>query len=181
MDVQLNILARIADPNPLLNNIKASIAAARKAGIPVIYCTVQFREGFPEISENNKMFRAIKTMPAYASPEAVAIHPAVQPQPGDVHVFKRRISAFAGSDLEIVLRAGGIRHLVLCGVSTSGVVLSTVREAADKDFELTVLHDCCNDADEEVHRVLTQKVFVRQAEVLDHIAWIEQLNTMRHR
>ena len=86
-------------------------------------------------------------------------------------VTKRRVSAFAGSDLEVVLRAQGIRHLVLAGIATSGVVLSTVRLAADLDYQLTVLADGCLDADPEVHRVLVGKVFPRQAEVTSITDW----------
>jgi nicotinamidase-related amidase len=81
------------------------------------------------------------------------------------------VSAFTGSDLEVMLRSFEIKHLVLCGISTSGVVLSTVREAADKDYRITVLSDCCADRDEEVHRVLTTKIFPRQAEVITLEEW----------
>ncbi len=70
------------------------------------------------------------------------------------------------SDLEEVLRAQGITHLVLCGIATSGVVLSRLREAADKDYILTVLSDCCEDSDEEVQRVEMSRIFPRQAEVI---------------
>ena len=87
------------------------------------------------------------------------VHPAVAPRPGDVVVTKRRGSAFAGSDLDVVLRAGRIEALVLSGIATSGVVLSTLRQAADLDFSLTVLSDGCSEADEEVHRLLCEKVF----------------------
>ena len=73
------------------------------------------------------------------------------------------------------MRAQGISHLVLCGIATSGVVLSTLREAADKDYQLTVLADCCVDGDEEVHRVLLSKVFPRQAEVIQASEWIAKL------
>lgn len=52
------------------------------------------------------------------------------------------------------------------------MVLSTIREAADKDYDLTVLSDCCADKDEEVQRVLTTKVFTRQADVLTLEEWI---------
>ena len=99
------------------------------------------------------------------------IHPEVTPEPGDIVVTKRRVSAFAGSDLDVVLRAGGIDHLVLTGIATSGVVLSTLREAADRDLTLTVLADACLDSDPEVHRVLTEKVFPMQAEVTTVAEW----------
>jgi nicotinamidase-related amidase len=90
-------------------------------------------------------------------------------------ITKKRVSAFAGSDLDLVLRSGGIEHLVLTGVATSGVVLSTLRQAADLDFRITVLADGCADSDEEVHRVLTEKVFPRQAEVLTIDEWTRSL------
>ena len=175
MDVQVGIVARIAQPQNLLNNIKATIEAARKKSIPIIYVTVQFRKGFPEISANNKSFSVIKSNSGFDTTEQTAIHSTVAPSANDIHIIKRRVSAFTGSDLEVVLRGQNINHLVLCGIATSGVVLSTLREAADKDYTLTVLEDCCADSDEEVHSVLTKKIFSRQAEVLKHTEWIETL------
>jgi nicotinamidase-related amidase len=76
--------------------------------------------------------------------------------------------------LEVVLRAQGIQHIILSGVSTSGVVLSTLREAADKDYRITVLSDCCTDGDIEVHNVLINKVFPRQAAVFTLDEWCKQ-------
>ena len=100
---------------------------------------------------------------------------ALSPVAGDVVVVKRRVSAFTGSDLEVVLRALEVDQLVLAGIATSGVVLSTVREAADRDYRLTVLADACADQDDEVHRVLTEKVFPRQAEVTTVDTWVSTL------
>jgi nicotinamidase-related amidase len=102
--------------------------------------------------------------------------PALTPEGNDVVVTKRRVSAFTGSDLEVVLRAGKIDHLVLCGIATSGVVLSTLREAADKDYACTVLADLCADTDAEVHAVLTGKVFPRQARVMNAADWVASLD-----
>jgi nicotinamidase-related amidase len=84
--------------------------------------------------------------------------------------------AFTGSDLDVLLRAADARHLALAGIATSGVVLSTLRQAADLDFELTVLVDACADADAEVHRVLTEKVFPRQATVTTAGGWAASLS-----
>jgi nicotinamidase-related amidase len=100
-----------------------------------------------------------------------AIHDAVAPAPGDIVVTKRRVSAFAGSDLDLLLRSLGISSLVLTGIATSGVVLSTLRQAADLDYRLTVLADGCLDNDPEVHRVLTEKVFPVQATVCTIADW----------
>jgi nicotinamidase-related amidase len=60
---------------------------------------------------------------------------------------------------------------VLAGIATSGVVLSTLRQAADLDYQLTVLADGCLDADPDVHQVLLGKVFPRQAEVTTIADW----------
>ena len=95
-----------------------------------------------------------------------------------IHDEERRHRAFTGSDLELILRAKNIDHLVLTGISTSGVVLSTLREAVDKDYILTVLSDLCADRDEEVHRVLTEKVFPRHADVLSSTAWLSTLRSV---
>lgn len=175
MDVQQVIVGRFEEPT-YLPRLNEAIGAARGAGIPVIYVVVGFRPGYPEVSPRNKTFGALKERGGFAHGEAAAeIHPDVAPEPGDIVVTKKRVSAFAGSDLDVVLRARDIKHLVLAGIATSGVVLSTVRQAADLDFGLTVLADGCLDADPEVHRVLTEKVFPRQADVVTVEQWAKAL------
>jgi nicotinamidase-related amidase len=178
MDVQEGIVTRYAQTGDVLIPISAAIRAARDVAIPVIYVKVAFRPGFPEISPRNKSFSATRQQQSSlsAAMTAMEIHPTIAPEPTDIVVTKRRVSAFSGSDLEVVLRAQYITHLVLCGIATSGVVLSTLREAADKDYQLTVLADCCVDSDEEVQRVLLSKVFPRQAEVLNVEGWVAKLN-----
>jgi nicotinamidase-related amidase len=106
---------------------------------------------------------------------ATEIHPAIAPEPGEIVVVKKRVSAFSGSDLELVLGARKITALVLAGIATSGVVLSTLREAADRDYRLLVLTDACADSDPEIHRVLTEKVFPRQAEIATVAEWTARL------
>jgi nicotinamidase-related amidase len=178
MDMQVGIVTRFAQTGDFLAPTSTAITAARAASIPVIYVVVAFRPGYPEISPRNKTFSTImqRQSSLSASLTTMEIHPDIAPLPTDIVVTKRRVSAFSGSDLEVVLRAKDITHLVLCGIATSGVVLSTLREAADKDYQLSVLADCCVDGDEEVQRVLLSKVFPRQAEVLNAEAWVVKLN-----
>ncbi|GAA2760366.1 cysteine hydrolase family protein [Actinopolymorpha rutila] len=174
MDLQNAMVGRVKDSR-YVRRVAGAIGAARDAGIPVMYVVVGFRPGHPEVSAANKTFGAIPP-PAFtaADPDA-AIHPDVAPLADDVVITKRRVSAFTGSDLDVVLRATGVDRLVLSGIATSGVVLSTLRQAADLDYRLTVLADGCYDPDPEVHRVLTEKVFPRQAEVVDVEDWISSL------
>src|SRR5579871_263304 len=153
MDIQPTTMGMLGDnASALTTTLKKAIAAARKAAIPVFYIVVGFRKGIPEITADtrNKSFAALRTA-AWPGIENPVVDPSVEPLPGEIVITKRRVSAFAGSDLEVILRGHRIDHLVLTGISTSGVVLSTLREAADKDYQLTVLSDACADRDPEVH------------------------------
>jgi nicotinamidase-related amidase len=175
MDVQTRIVGMLPDSTQLVKNIKTAIDYAHKKSIPVIYVAVQFRSGFPEVSQNNKSFSAIKeNQSAFGDPKEMEIYPKIKPEKQDLTVIKKRVSAFTGSDLEVILRSLGVGHIVLTGIATSGVVLSTVREAADKDYQITVLSDCCADRDEDVHDILISKVLPRQADVKPVAAWIKE-------
>jgi nicotinamidase-related amidase len=172
LDMQAGIVDMLPDSKAIIGNVAEAIANARDKKIPVIYVAVGFRQGAPEINKNNKSFAGSKERFANMDmTEFMKIHPDLAPLAGELTVIKRRVSAFTGSDLEVILRAYDIQHIVLTGIATSGVVLSTIREAADKDYLITVLADCCADGDEEVHRVLTTEIFPRQAEVLMVKEW----------
>jgi len=168
MDFQTLIVEGfVTDKEQLLQVTAKLLEAARKARITVIYVVVGFRAGYPEVSALNMSFSAVKEMGRFAPGDTSAeIHPAVAPKPGEPVVTKHRVGAFAGTDLDMILRANGIETLLLTGIATSGVVLSTVRHAADADYRLLVVKDCCSDRDAEVHRVLMEKVFSRQAVVV---------------
>ncbi|MFC9059333.1 cysteine hydrolase family protein [Streptomyces sp. NPDC057074] len=171
MDVQNVIVDRYADES-CLSRLREAIEAARAAGLPVIHVTVGFRPGRAEISPRNRMFGPLADRaPSPQEEWANAIHSEAAPLASEPVVVKRRVSGFAGSDLDVILRSQGVEHLVLAGIATSGVVLSTLRQAADLDFGLTVLSDACADADPEVHWVLMEKVFPQQAQVLTVRDW----------
>lgn len=173
MDMQVPFIGMLPNSAEITGKVARAIASARTNNIPVIYVVVGFRQAAPEISASNKGFMANKQLFANIPPtDFTAIHPDLAPLENECVVTKRRVSAFTGSDLEVLLRAFNIHHIILTGIATSGVVLSTIREAADKDYQITVLSDACADRDEEVHQVLTTKVFPRQADVLTVAEWI---------
>lgn len=146
--------------------VAQAVAHARTSGIPVIYVVVGFRPGAPEIQARHRARFSSLDMA-----EFMQIDPTVAPQPGELTVVKRRTGAFAGTDLEVVLRTLGIGQLVLTGFATSGAVLSTVCAAADQDYALTVLADACLDPDPQVQQTLIEKVFPRKATVLTVAEW----------
>ena len=170
MDIQGPMVNGLANKEEYLRKMQLTIDAARADNISVIYVVVGFRPNMPEFNPRNKGLRALRS--TGAADALVNPMPVLTFTETDVVVTRRRVSAFTGSDLEIILRAKNIDHLVLTGISTSGVVLSTFREAVDKDYILTVLSDLCADRDEEVHRVLTEKVFPRHADVISSTVWL---------
>ena len=130
---------------------RANKVLARRKGIPVIYIEVVRGDRTPEH----------------------AILAQVTPQAGDVVLTKHRMGPFSTTDLNERLKKLGIETLVLMGVASSGCVLSTVRWAADIDYKLIVLSDCCADRDDEVQRVLMEKIFPGQATVTAAKEFIE--------
>ena len=145
---------------------KEVLDAARDAGVFVAYIVVNFRTGFPEISDLNKTFSARKTSGQSPVPDPLAlIHPSVTPRQDEPVIVKHRVNAFFGTDLDVILRSQGVDTLILMGHATSGVILSTVRYAADADYKLIVIEDGCADRDPEIHTMLMEKIFPRQATV----------------
>ena len=150
-----------------LERAREVLDAAREAGIFVAYCVSHFRPGYPEVPASNNprsAMRASGQVPP-ADP-ATLLHPSVKPKEGEPVISKHRTSAFSGSAFETILRSQGIETLILMGHSTSGVILSTVRLAADLDYRLIVVEDGCADRDMEVHKLLMDKVFPRQGTVV---------------
>ncbi|VUS33200.1 Isochorismatase family protein YecD [Klebsiella spallanzanii] len=148
----------------VIRNTASLIAAARAAAVPVIYISVGFRKGYPEVSKNNTIFSSIKENGMFmADNENTAIHPEVAPAENEAVIVKRRVGAFSFTELEMILRAQGIETLILTGVTTSGVVLSTVGQAFDLDYRLVVAGDCCADPDHDTNLFILDKILPQHA------------------
>jgi nicotinamidase-related amidase len=169
MDYQVDVLEKFmapADPSEVLSVLPKLLAAARSASMLVIYVGVSFRPGYPEISPRNPTFSVIgQSGLLQAGSPGAQTHPAVAPIKGEPVVTKHRVSAFGGTDLQTILQSRAVETLMLAGVHTSGVVLSTLRQAFDLDYRILVAGDCCADPDREVHDMLLSRVFPRQATV----------------
>lgn len=172
MDVQKYTLRSLKDANYYIHGIARALSAARQAGMPVIYVVVGFRPGYPEVHPDNQAFMNMKKLNVgLDDPDNYTVPDSIGPKGDDLMVIKKRFSAFTGSGLDLILRSRQIRHLVLAGISTSGVVLSTLREASDKDYRITVLADGCADKDETVHQMLLERIFPRQARLTTIEDW----------
>jgi nicotinamidase-related amidase len=172
MDVQENFMS-LVDPEKAevyLENVNRALSAARAKNIQVIFVVCGFRPGNIDIAPWNKNLSNVSKMGIDLS-HGYTVHSSLEKHENEVIVIKKRASAFSGSDLEIVLRSLRMEELVLTGIATSGVVLSTLREAANKDYRITVLSDGCFDFEEDIHDFLMSKVFPKQANVLSVQEW----------
>ena len=128
-------------------------AAARQKGIPVIFLRFQKAERTPD----------------------TGLHPQLVVQPGELVLTKKKSSPFSTTDLDKRMKKRGIDTLVILGVYTGGAVLSTVKWAAEMDYRMFVLSDCCAERDEEVQRVLMEKVLTHKTTVLTANGFLELL------
>jgi nicotinamidase-related amidase len=146
---------QVSERNVLAKTAKA-IAAARKAGAKIGYVRVGFSSDYRECPPNSPIFSGARNNGIFQlGTKGTEVHPAVAPAPGDFDIVKHRVSPFYATSLEAILRANGIERIVLCGVSTNGVVHSGAREAHDRDYEVVILEDCCAGvtADEHMHAI----------------------------
>ena len=168
MDYQHAVLGAVADAGRILDRAQQALGWARANDVQVVYVRVAFTaEDFDQVPSHSKAFAALAASKFLldGSPEA-ALHESLEVRDGDMVVRKTRFGAFSTTALYGDLHAKGIDTLVVAGISTSGVVLSTLRDAADQDYRLFVLADATADPDPEVHRVLIDKVFPHQADIL---------------
>ncbi|MFI9724038.1 cysteine hydrolase family protein [Streptomyces sp. NPDC052396] len=172
MDYQPAILAFVPegeDRDALLGRVAGAIADVRAHGGVIAYVRVGFTEAdWDAIPASNKSFAPLaQHRVMHHKDPAAAVHERLAPQDGDIIVRKTRYGSMSTTDLDQQLRGRGITTLVVCGISTSGVVLSTVIDAADRDYQLYVLSDGVADPDTEVHDILLHKVFPARAHIID--------------
>ena len=180
MDYQNAMVSAVADADAILDRARQALTWARKNDVQVVYVRVAFApEDFAEVPTHSKAFAALAENKYLqdGSPEA-ALHESLEVLDGDIVVRKTRFGAFSTTELYRELHAKGLDTLIVAGISTSGVVLSTLRDAADQDYRLFVLADATADPDPEVHRVLVEKVFPHQADILE-TADLEALSAAR--
>lgn len=169
MDVQTGVVSVYVKEDGFIPRVARVLQVARHAGMRVVHVKVGFRPSVPEASPRNVFLSAVKASARHQQffqGDSGAIHPGVASEPNDLIVTKTRVSAFAGTDLNLLLRANEIDTLVLLGIATSGVVLSTFLEAFDADYRLVVIKDCCADTDAELHTCLTERLFPRVSSVM---------------
>jgi nicotinamidase-related amidase len=160
-DLQLGITRDHPFAAEVVPRAAALAAGAREQGHLVVFVRTQFRPNGADVSARNASVQAVFGMgDSYHEGSAqVELDPGLGRAPGDVVVTKRRTSAFAGTDLGLVLRSSGVDTVVIAGVATSAMVAATVYDAADRDFRVGVAGAACADPARAVHDFLIGTLF----------------------
>ena len=162
-DIQRGITAAFPFTQDVVAPLTELLPRARAAGVLVVFVRIAFRPNRADLPPDNAMFASFFEAREIFHEGAAGTEIALPVEPEDVVVLKRRASAFAGTDLEVVLRAQAIDHIAVAGVATSAMVAATCYDAADRGYRITVLRDGCADSDPEVHDLFMNKIFPGRA------------------
>ncbi|AJY16363.1 isochorismatase family cysteine hydrolase [Burkholderia multivorans] len=164
MHYQTDILGLFPSVAPmLLANTRALCDAARAKGVRVYFANLDFSPGYPEVSPLNKNGQGIKRLGLFVGDRT---SPELGPRDDEPVIGAQRASVFFGTDLEARLVARNIDTLIMVGIASTGVVLSSVAYASDADFRLYTVKDCCYDPDPVVHEHLFATAFESRTNVL---------------
>lgn len=147
----------------LLASTRKLCDAARAKGVAIYFVNLRFSPGYPEVSPSNKNGQGIKQLGLFIDDRTA---PELNQQPNEPLIVAHRASVFFGTDLEVRLSERGIDSLIMVGIASTGVMLSSVAYASDADFRLYTVKDCCYDPDEVVHEHLFSTAFESRTTVL---------------
>jgi len=164
MHYQTDILELFPSVAPtLLANTRKLCDAARAKGVSVYFAKFHFSPGYPEVSPLNKNGQGVKRLGLFVEDR---ISPELGRQANEPIIVAHRASVFFGTDLQVRLSAQGIDTLIMVGIASTGVMLSSVAYASDADFRLFTVKDCCYDPDQVVHDHLFATAFESRTTVL---------------
>lgn len=128
------------------------LAIARSRGAPVVYARAAFRPGYPDLVRNCGLFEQVAATGCLqeGTPGAEII-PELAPEAGEPIVTHARLSAFKGTELELMLRARGVTSVLMTGVATNVTVEGTARDAVDLGYRTVIAADACAAADGPAH------------------------------
>jgi nicotinamidase-related amidase len=171
-DVQQGITSSYPFTKQVVPPLAELLPRARAAGALVVFVRFAFRGNGADLPPGNALLETFYEAGDTFHEGSVGAEIALPVANEDVVVLKRRASAFAGTDLDLVLRARGVSTLAIAGVATSAMVAATCYDAADRDYQVTVLRDGCADGDVGMHDFFMDAVFPsRGFEVVPCAGW----------
>jgi maleamate amidohydrolase len=150
------------------------LAAARRAGIPVVVTEVRL---CADGADAGVFFRKVRGLRAFCegSPYAEFID-GLEPRPGELRLTKKYASAYFGTALQSYLNAARIDTVLIAGLSTSGCIRATALDTMQHGFVPIVVGDAVGDRDPAVHAANLFDIGQKMAEVWDLRRALEYLD-----
>jgi nicotinamidase-related amidase len=157
----------------VIDQIAALIAAAREAGAPVVYTRVAWKPDFSDLAVNSPLLGIVaQSRCLKEGSELAEIVEPLKPHDDDIVLTHQRIGAFAGTDLDTILRGKGITTLLFAGVATNASVEGTARVASDLGYRVVIVEDACSAANPEAH-----EASINSLGLLAEIATVDDIRT----
>jgi nicotinamidase-related amidase len=146
-------MAKLIKENDVLGAIARLAEAGRAAKVPIIHVRHAYRPDYLDAPQNTPILASMKSNEILKDGTwGAEIHQGLTPHTADIVIVKTRVSSFYSSQLEAILSAQGITHLVLTGIATDGVVEGTARDGVDRGYYVVIPEDCCATFSMEAHR-----------------------------
>jgi nicotinamidase-related amidase len=146
-------LAKLIKENDVLGTIARLAEAGRAAKVPIIHVRHAYRPDYLDAPQNTPILASMKSNEILKDGTwGAEIHQGLTPNTADIVIVKTRVSSFYSSQLEAILSAQGITHLLLTGIATDGVVEGTARDGVDRGYYVMIPEDCCVTFSMEAHR-----------------------------
>lgn len=149
-----------------VENTAKLLNKARDAGIKVIFVKVGYSKDYREIISSKEPVQQMtpQTGAMIWDTWGTEFPEQLKPEASELVIKKSRISPFSNPQFEENLK--GIETLILTGVATNFVVESTARTAADLDYEVIVIEDCCASLNQEMHDFSIKNILPNIAKVI---------------
>jgi maleamate amidohydrolase len=177
------VKAYLEKDSPLYAGVEAALAsnqrllaAARSAGIPVIFTNVQYETGG---ADGGVFYRKVPALRVFQRGSPLGAFPdSLLPISGEIVVTKQYASAFFGTDLAAILRDRTVDTLLITGLSTSGCVRATALDACQHGFLPFVVREGCGDRHQAPHEASLFDLQAKYAEVISEAEAIERLEAL---
>lgn len=156
-----------------LDSCKRVLAAARQAGIPVVFTRVEYQPGG---ADGGVFYRKVAALKVFdrGSPFG-AFAPGLEPRDDEIVVTKQYASAFFGTSLAATLNAHRVDTCIVTGLTTSGCVRATALDAMQHGFVPVVVREACGDRDPRPHEANLFDLQAKYADVVSETEAIAEL------
>ena len=161
-----------------IDHVQAVLKVSREKGMLVVYVNASHRPGYPEVPPKQSSLSSgiAEAGGLIRGSWGAEVIDQLKPLAEDIIIYNYSSSAFAYTELDLILRNKGITDLVLTGLVTNWVVESTARDATNRGYNIYTLSDCCQGVNEEMHKWSLSNILSAIGSVIDSRSYIAFLH-----